>query len=267
MSDLAVVLDAAGTILRMYRLANDLMREIMIPSIVTADLVLEKENRALVVPNLDPSEVLKMPSDRPLRALLEGRKDMIDIVCASSDITVDEAWDTIQASRATVSDIQRTHLAVKDKCPESYQTTGFVVDTECCYVPYIVSTGGIPFPGLQEVIWELEAIGADVYICSGDSMRSLSKLTAFGIPLNRIHAVASPRIKEALVKSLKKDRKVVMVGDGLNDVYALSAADLGVLTVQQNSNPPSRLSSSADRIIFDLKELPDLVHEFAKCTT
>jgi Cu+-exporting ATPase len=52
---------------------------------------------------------------------------------------------------------------------------------------------------------------------------------------------------------------VVMIGDGLNDLHALKAADLSVLTIQQDSHPLSCLFQAADAVIEDIQELPQLL--------
>jgi len=62
-----------------------------------------------------------------------------------------------------------------------------------------------------------------------------------------------------VVELRKRYDHVVMVGDGLNDIYALRAADLGVLTVEQNTRPSTRLRDSADAIIKSIRDLPAII--------
>jgi len=91
-------------------------------------------------------------------------------------------------------------------------------------------------------------------------MRSLSFLEELGIDPHRIYPVCSPKMKKRVVSGLKgRYRRVAMVGDGLNDIYALQAADIGILTVQQDTHPAPRLREAADVVISDIKELPDMV--------
>lgn len=258
--DLAVVFDVAGTLLQMYRVANDIKGKTFLSGVVTAELIMEKAGRALVVPQINPEDILKLPGELPIGSILDLCAETVEISCSSSAVTIEMATDVIKRHHARISDIQDTHRAVRERCPGSYQTTGIIVDVETGDIPYIISTGGVPYPGLRSVIRQLRKMGIDIYVASGDSMRSLVNLREYGIPEKRIQPVSDPRRKMMLVKKLKSDYKVVvMVGDGLNDLYALRAADLGVLTVQQATNPPSKLISSANLIIKDLRELPGLL--------
>ena len=74
----------------------------------------------------------------------------------------------------------------------------------------------------------LQARGLTVHLLSGDSARHV---TALGRQLQVDHCVseASPQQKLATVERLqKKGRKVLMLGDGINDVPVLAAADISV---------------------------------------
>jgi len=51
-----------------------------------------------------------------------------------------------------------------------------IVDEDLQEITHSLSTGGIPFPGVQKVLSRLDSLGADVYLASGDSMRSLESL-------------------------------------------------------------------------------------------
>jgi soluble P-type ATPase len=263
--DLAVVLDAAGTLLRMYRVAKDIARGCMIEGVVTWKLIMEKSGRALVVPQLDPAEIVSLPSHYPIGSLLDGKDVGIEISCSSTPVSKEEALEVIRSSKLKISDIQEVYSKVRTKCPYRYQTTGLIIDVELGEICHTISTGGDPFPGLEDVLADLSALGAEVYVASGDSMRSLSYLLDYGINEDRIYPVASPRRKREIIFELKERYCcVVMVGDGLNDIHALEVADFAVLTVQQDSSPPPRLIKAADKIIENLLDLPAAISEVAR---
>jgi soluble P-type ATPase len=260
--DLAVVMDVAGTILKMYRVAKDINRGIILERIVTSELIMKKKCQALVVPQVDPKFVITCRPDDLLSTLMNGREEYVEISCSSSPISRDRVLKILHNSGVKFRELQEVYRAVKARCPDNYQTTGMIVDEELEEITYCLSTGGTPFPGLREVLMDLEEQGADVYMASGDSMRSLMNLKDYGINLERVYPVASPRRKQQIVDDLKKKyRKVLMVGDGLNDLYALMAADVGILTVQQDTRPALRLRQAADEIIRDIQELPHIVRE------
>jgi Cu+-exporting ATPase len=262
--DLAVVLDVAGTMLRMYRVAKDIQHGILMERVVTWRLIMEKKGRALVVPQIDPSVVASCPPQEPMSLLLKGRERRIEVSCSSSPVSRDDAINILRHSNVRIAEIQEVHRAVQARCPHKYQTTGVIIDTDLNEITHTISTGGIPFPGLREALKDLEGLGADLYVASGDSIQSLRYLAELGIRQERIYPVADPKCKREIVLRLKeKYREVVMVGDGLNDIYALQAADLGVLTVQQDSRPAESLLQAADEIIKDIRDLPGLLEKFS----
>jgi Cu+-exporting ATPase len=55
-----------------------------------------------------------------------------------------------------------------------------------------------------------------------------------------------------------------MVGDGMNDILALRAADMGIVTRQQGDKRPDILLNAADKIIDDITEVIDLVSPFLR---
>ncbi len=263
--DIAVVFDVAGTLLKMYRVAKDVPGRCLLRKVVTTELVMAKDGRALVVPQIDPLDVLLSPPDTPLGKIFS--ENLLEISCSSTPVGKAEAASILRTSSAVARDLQEACQVVSSRCGGlgSYTTAGVIIDTESKEVAYTLSTGGVPFPGSNEVLGKLTSMGADIYVASGDSMRSLACLSKLGISLERITAVASPRQKRDLVVSLKECYgKVVMVGDGMNDLQALNAADLGVLTVQQDSRPPQKLLMAADMVVRDIRQLPETVRDNLK---
>jgi Cu+-exporting ATPase len=259
--DLAVVFDVAGTMLEMYRVAKEISKDGLMKGVVTMELVMEGGRRALVIPQLHPEEILGAPPQMPLGAFFRGREGNVMVSCSRLPVSDDEALSVLLRSGAVVANLQEALAEVCARCPGFYYTSGLIVDVEAGEVTHAISTGGRPFPSLEAVLSELEAMGAEIYVASGDSMRSLSFLTKCrGIKRERIYPASRPRQKGEIVEELKNEhRMVVMVGDGLNDQYALKAADLGVLTVQQDTRPPMELFEAADEVIDDIGGLPGLV--------
>ncbi|HQQ37240.1 MAG TPA: HAD family hydrolase [Methanothrix sp.] len=258
--DLAVVMDVAGTILKMYRVAKDIERGTILEGVITWKLIIKNKGRALVVPQMDPEVLCCFRADDSLGKVIAGREEMLAISCSSSPISREDAIDIILRTQARIGDLMDVHSRVKARCPGNYHTAGMIIDVSCREVVYAISTGGVPFAGMKEVICDLNRMGADIFVASGDSMRSLSGLQDLGISLSQIYPVSSPIKKREIVEDLKKRyRRVIMVGDGLNDIYALQSADLGVLTIQQETHPAKELLSSADEIIKDIRQLPQVV--------
>ncbi|MDD7186455.1 MAG: metal-transporting ATPase, partial [Clostridia bacterium] len=82
-------------------------------------------------------------------------------------------------------------------------------------------------PSSREAIAELKAMNKEVVMLTGDN-KSAARAVADELGIS-YEAEVLPDRKYEVVNALKKDGKtVMMVGDGVNDAPALSAADIGV---------------------------------------
>ncbi|MCF6136731.1 heavy metal translocating P-type ATPase [Pseudalkalibacillus berkeleyi] len=80
----------------------------------------------------------------------------------------------------------------------------------------------------KEAIHQLKQMGIDVYMVTGDNIRTAQAI-ADQIELEGVFAEVLPEDKSDKVKQLQDEgKRVMMVGDGINDAPALALADIGV---------------------------------------
>jgi len=105
--------------------------------------------------------------------------------------------------------------------------------------PVVVAVGGVmvAVAGLADPIRDdarraidaLEELGWRVEILSGDDERVVRQVGAvLGVPVTRCHGGVSPEGKVDAVTSARVRGAVVMVGDGVNDAAAMTAATAGI---------------------------------------
>ena len=84
-------------------------------------------------------------------------------------------------------------------------------------------------PGVAEAISELRELGLEhVVMLTGDNERTAARIAA-QVGISEYRADLLPEDKHAYVEELRdQGRHVIMVGDGVNDSPALSAADVGI---------------------------------------
>ena len=263
----AVIFDSAGTLLRTYRVARDLLHDEMLTEVETTTITFGAEARVLVVLHLHSRDVIEAPEDQLLSEFFLERSIGFGVACSRRIIPAEEVAEILYNDRhARIGDLQACIRQVWGCCKrESIVTmnSGVILNMDLARIEFTVTTGGRPFDGAREAISELHRMGVPAYIASGDRVAKLERMGDYlGIPRERVYGVATPSMKARLVEDLKEQYdKVVMVGDAINDLNAFQKADLSVLTEQQSDLKPDILYTTADRVIRNVSEVPGIVAE------
>ena len=78
-----------------------------------------------------------------------------------------------------------------------------------------------------QAVKELQNMGIRVVMLTGDNERTAKAIGAQA-GVDDVIAGVLPDGKESVIRSLKEQGKVAMVGDGINDAPALTRADIGI---------------------------------------
>jgi Cu+-exporting ATPase len=264
MKGFAVVFDCAGTLLEKYRVAKEIDGGMLLHQIVSLSFIGTRQDYVLAVFQLDvPKDLEGVPTDLSIADFLDIYNVDLVVVCSNVPVAKTTVLRAVaRDTKSRVKDLVDVVDEVGKSCRASYFTgTAAIVDIEQGNIPYVLATCGELFESARPVIDELKRIGGNIYVASGDAKNTLYALAdRIDIPHENVRDIATPGAKEQLVRELKEEyRYVAMVGDGINDIPALRAADLGVLTVQQKEGRPAALYEAADLVIKDLALLPGIL--------
>ncbi len=79
----------------------------------------------------------------------------------------------------------------------------------------------------QQAITSLKKLGFDVVMLTGDNSNTANAV-AKKVGISNVIAQVKPDGKANAIEKLKNSKKVIMIGDGINDAPALTVADIGI---------------------------------------
>ncbi|MFA5222562.1 MAG: HAD-IC family P-type ATPase, partial [Methanoregula sp.] len=230
----AVVFDSAGTLLNTYRVAKDIRNKKLLPGIETTTLTFSSPDRVLVVLPVHSKDMIKTPAETLLSEYLIQHDTGFGVSCTRKITTAEEIGDVLYNDKMTrVGDLQECIRNVWTVCKaESIVTlnSGAIINMAYGAIEFAITAGGWPFDGAKDTITALHRMGVPTFIASGDRVTKLEKMADhLGIPRDRVYGVATPTVKAQIVNDLRQEYdKVLMVGDGINDLCALKNADIAI---------------------------------------
>ncbi|PKL66416.1 MAG: cation transporter [Methanobacteriales archaeon HGW-Methanobacteriales-1] len=258
----AVVFDNSGTLIKRYRALKNIKTGGICDYMNSMDIVDYTGNRALVVLQTDPAECLiNARSDQTLYQFITRNNVKFNVSYSSGDISNEDVLNDLKQDSSTINDIQDSIRAVMEKKynVQICSGSGFIMNLDTGKVEFSITAGGKIFPEVIKVVEELKKRNIEIFIASGDRKKSLEELAKFiSIPQSNVFGTASTKRKQEIVKELKENYKVMMVGNGANDILAFKEADIGVLTLQQDEKVPEKVSDAADLIVHNIEEILDI---------
>ncbi|BDC36388.1 MAG: HAD family hydrolase [Candidatus Methanoliparum thermophilum] len=265
MSKKAIVFDSSGTLVEVFRILKDLDNNLFIYNVSSTYLVSKKDTCALIAIDEDIDWILSQDSNKLISSLDLDFK----VSCSSSKIMEDLIYNALKRDkRAKLLDIKELVDKVYPVHKKIYYiNVGIIIDVSRREntIHFLVGSSGKIFKNVF-LLFESLKKDFDIYIATGDTRRSAIKLAnILNIDSSRIFSLATPVIKEKIILDLKKEYDtVIMVGDGINDLLAFRAADLSILTRQQDQKVPSILIKSADHVVLDMLQIPKIIELYEK---
>ena len=259
----AIVFDNSGTLLERYRVIKDVSTGKLFTDVNSLHLIDSMDSLALVVLQFNTNCLLKLDENTLISDVIKRYNIEFDVSFTSCETTNDEVSEILKhESQATIADITDGFSILREKIPNMELCNGsaVIIDINEGKIAYTITSAGKLFSKVLDTIQILQKRGIEIYIASGDRKGAINKLAEI-LNVNKKHAfgTVSPKGKSDIVKSLKdRGYKVMMVGDGLNDLLAFKIADVSVLTTQQEEEVSPKLINKTDYVIGNISEVTSI---------
>ena len=259
----AVVFDNSGTLIERYRVIKDVVNGNIFTNVNSLDLIDQADDLALVVLQFNTNKLLNLYRDTLISDVIKQYNIDFDISFSTKQVSKSEVRDILDnETTSTVSDITDGFDILRDKIPnfELCNGSALILDMDLGIVAYTITSAGKFFPRVFETVETLKSRGIEIFIASGDRKGAINRLAyLLDVPEDNAFGTVSTRGKCEVVSILKDGGyKVMMVGDGLNDLLAFKKADVSVLTIEQQEEVSPKLMDKTDYVIEDIFEVTEI---------
>ena len=270
MSELAVVFDGAGVLYAPFRIIKDMERGLTKRSRVSGITCTEGlERGAMTILKTRYEETMKEEEpSKNLSDLMREKKIENKVVYKKNGISDREVVEAILSDKnVKLKDVHETMSFLRRCDILPVIGVGLIVDMAKGggRIKYVIAGGINFFPGTLKLLKELRARGVLLFVASGDRIEG-EEMAAYlpDIPPENIFGMMKPEDKRELVRKLKEEHKVMMVGDDRNDYLAMWEADIAVLSLQEEADRPGKIFEVADFRIKDIGEVKEIIEEIGR---
>ena len=255
----AIVFDNSGTLLKRYRVLKNLETGEICKNANPLKIIDNKEGLFLTILQFNSACLINQDQNMNIYDFIKKYDIKYDVSFHKTDVTDEMILNILKNDKTTIKDISDglnilfEKLKKKDLCNGS----AIILDSVNNKVAFTLSSAGHFFPNTKKTIEILKNRGIEIFIASGDRSKTIQRITEiFNIERSNGFQTASPKRKKEIVQNLQLDGyKVMMVGDGINDVLAFEIADVSVLTLEQFSEVDKKLLNTTDYTIKDIIEV------------
>lgn len=255
----AVVFDNSGTLLERYRIIKNVVTGEMFTDINSLQLIDDMGDAALVVLQFNSACLSKLNPNIKIYDLIKKYNIKFNVSYSNYPLNDEEVIDILKHDSTTIKDISDGFDFLKEKVQNMHLCNGsaVIIDLLHHHIAYTITSAGRLFPNVISTVNTLKNRNMDVFIASGDRSGAIKKLAEI-ININEENAfpTANSMRKCEIVEQLQnKGYKVMMVGDGPNDIMAFKKADVSVLTLEQKEQVSPRMFNVADFYIDNISDI------------